>query len=206
MSVCLADSRVNHSGGQPKTFQRPPRPASVPKRPPGGRRLAKPVGRLTGRRTTALDGATTPAFDRAADHSIQEERRRTDKRLARMPDSGAASVEVTLAMPLLGLLLLLIVQFAFWAHATHIAQAAANQGVQTARAYGSTADAGIEDTNAILDQTAGSILVDREVTAFNADTSSTVTVTGKAATVVPGLSMPITVSVTAPRELVPGTP
>jgi Flp pilus assembly protein TadG len=121
-------------------------------------------------------------------------------------DRGSATVEVTLAMPLLGLLLLLIVQFAFWAHATHVAQAAANQGVQSARAYGSTASAGADDTTAILDQTAGSILVNRSVTANNTATTSTVTVTGKAAAVVPGLSLPITVSVTAPREKVPGMP
>jgi Flp pilus assembly protein TadG len=127
-------------------------------------------------------------------------------RTGRRGDRGAATVEVTLAMPLLGLLLLLIVQFAFWAHATHVAQAAANQGVQTARAYGSTAGAGIADTNAILDQMAGSVLVNGSVTANNTATTSTVTVTGKAAAVVPGLSLPITVSVTAPREKVPGMP
>jgi Flp pilus assembly protein TadG len=128
--------------------------------------------------------------------------RRTDTH----DDLGTASVEVTLAMPLLGLLLLLMVQFAVWAHATHIAQAAANQGVQTARAYGSTPAAGADDTNTILDQTAGSILVNRTVNATNTATTSTITVTGRAATVVPGLSLPIHVHVTAPRELIPGTP
>lgn len=121
-------------------------------------------------------------------------------------DHGGASVEVTLAMPLLGLLLLVIVQFTFWAHATHVAQAAANQGVQTARAYGSTANAGVDATTTILDQTAGSILVDRSVTANNTATTSTVTVNGNAAAILPGLSLPVTVTVTAPREKVPGTP
>ena len=121
-------------------------------------------------------------------------------------DSGAASVELALATPLLGLLLLLIVQFAMWAHATHIAQAAANQGVQSARAYGSTPAAGSADANAILDQMAGSILVDQTVTAERTTTTATVTVTGSAAAVLPGLTFPIRVSVTAPRETVPGTP
>jgi Flp pilus assembly protein TadG len=127
-------------------------------------------------------------------------------RTAPRDDRGTASVEVTLAMPLLGLLLLVVVQFAVWAHATHIAQAAANQGVQTSRAYGSTVAVGVEDTNAILDQTAGSILVERTVTANNTATTSTVTVDGEAAAVLPGLSLPIHVSVTAPRERVPGAP
>lgn len=121
-------------------------------------------------------------------------------------DRGSASVELTLAAPLLGFLLLLVVQFAMWAHATHIAQAAANEGVQTARAHGGSAAAGRADTNAILDQMAGSILRDRTVTAGRTATTATVTVDGAAASVLPGLRLPIHVSVTAPREKIPGIP
>jgi Flp pilus assembly protein TadG len=46
-------------------------------------------------------------------------------------DRGAVSVELVLATPLLLLMLLAIVQFALWSHATHIAQAAASQGKVT---------------------------------------------------------------------------
>jgi Flp pilus assembly protein TadG len=121
-------------------------------------------------------------------------------------DRGSASVEVTIAAPLLVLLLLAVVQFAVWAHAMHIAQAAANTGVQTARAHGSTAHGGKQDTATILDQLAGRILTNRTVTAQRTATDATVTVSGTAQAVIPGLALPVRVSVTAPREKVPGTP
>jgi Flp pilus assembly protein TadG len=121
-------------------------------------------------------------------------------------DRGSASVEVTIAAPLLVLLLLVVVQFAVWAHAMHVAQAAANTGVQTARAHGSTANAGKQDTATILDQLAGRILIGRAVTAQRTATDATVTVSGTAQAVIPGLALPVRVSVTAPREKVPGTP
>jgi Flp pilus assembly protein TadG len=119
---------------------------------------------------------------------------------------GSASVELTVAAPLLLLLLMLIVQFAMWAHATHIAQAAANAGVQTARAYGSTADVGKTDASSVLSRLAGTILTHTRVDAERAATTATVTVTGDAVAVVPGLHLPVAVTVTAPRELVPGVP
>ena len=119
---------------------------------------------------------------------------------------GATSVELAVATPLLGLLLLLVAQFALWAHATHIAQAAANAGVQSARAYSSTADAGRTDATTVLDHLAGTVLIDPHVDAERTATTATVSVTGRVVAVVPGLHLPVHVSVTAPRELVPGAP
>ena len=121
-------------------------------------------------------------------------------------ERGAASVELAVATPLLGLLLMLVVQFALSAHATHIAQAAANSGAQTARAYASTADAGRTDASTVVDHLAGTVLSDPRVAATRTATTVTVTVTGQVIAVVPGLHLPVRVSVTAPRELVPGTP
>ena len=121
-------------------------------------------------------------------------------------ERGAASVELVVATPLLGLLLMLVVQFALWAHATHIAQAAANAGVQTARAYTSSADAGRTEATTTLDHLAGTVLSDPGVDVERTATTATVTVTGQAIAVVPGLHLPVRVTVTAPRELVPGAP
>jgi Flp pilus assembly protein TadG len=116
------------------------------------------------------------------------------------PEAGSATVELVIATPLVALLLLLVVQFGVWAHAAHIAQAAANQGLQTARAYRSSAAAGQADTRALLDQSAGSLLSDRTVTVTRTATTVTVTVTGRAAMVVPGLRLPVRVTVTGPVE------
>jgi Flp pilus assembly protein TadG len=119
---------------------------------------------------------------------------------------GSASVEITLAAPLAIFLLLLIVQYAMWAHATHIAQAAANTGVQAARVHGGSQQAGHADTQTVLDQMAGTVLTGTNVTVELTGTDANVTVTGQAMAVIPGISVPVHASVTAPRELIPGTP
>ncbi len=102
----------------------------------------------------------------------------------------------------MGLLLLLIVQFGVWAHATHIAQAAANIGLQSARAYRGSAADGDAAARQILDQSAGSILSSRSVAVTRTATTVTVTITGTATTVVPGMRLPVTVTVTGPVERV----
>jgi TadE-like protein len=127
-------------------------------------------------------------------------------RAAATHERGSVSVELVVATPLLGLLLMVVVQFALWAHATHIAQAAANAGVQAARVYASTPDAGRADATTTLDHLAGTVLTDAHVDAERTATTATVTVTGQVLAVVPGLHLPVRASVTAPRELVPGTP
>ena len=90
-------------------------------------------------------------------------------------DKGAASIELVLAAPVLVLLLMLIVQFAVWAHATHIAQAAANEAAQAARLYRASAGDGYAAGTVLLDQSAGTILADPMVTVSR--TATTVTVT-----------------------------
>jgi hypothetical protein len=111
-------------------------------------------------------------------------------------------VELVIATPLLALLLLLVVQFGVWAHAQHIAQAAANEALQVARAYHSSAAAGDAQAGELLDQAGGSILTDRSVSVTRTATTVMVTITGRAATVVPGLRAPVRISVTGPVERV----
>jgi hypothetical protein len=93
-----------------------------------------------------------------------------------------------------------------WAHATHIAQAAANTGVQAARVYGGSTSAGQQDTQAVLDQMAGHILTGTTVAVEVTGTRATVTVTGTAMAVLPGIAVPVHATVTAPREVVQGIP
>ena len=119
---------------------------------------------------------------------------------------GSATVEITIAAPLAIFLLLLVVQYAMWAHATHIAQAAANTGVQAARAHGGSTTDGHADTHAMLDQLAGAVLTGTSVTVDITPTEATVTVTGTAMSVLPGIQLPVRATVTAPREQIPGTP
>jgi hypothetical protein len=84
-----------------------------------------------------------------------------------------------------------------------MARAAANEGLQTARAYGSTADAAKADTATILASLSGNTLKDPQVSASRSATTANVTVTGRATSLIPGLSLPVTITVTAPVERVP---
>lgn len=122
---------------------------------------------------------------------------------ARSRDRGSATVELMLAVVLFGLLLMAAVQFALWQHASHMARASANQGLQTARAYGSSATAGQADTTQLLNSLGGNVLHDTTVTVTRSQTTATVTVRGHATGVFPGLSVPVVVTVTAPVERVP---
>jgi Flp pilus assembly protein TadG len=124
----------------------------------------------------------------------------------RPDDAGTITVELAIATPLVGLLLLAIAQFALWAHAVHIAQAAANTGVQTARAYRGDTAAATADTRTVLDQTAGTVLPERHITITRTAATATATIDGTAATVLPGITPAVHVTVTAPRETTGGTP
>ncbi|GAA0447869.1 hypothetical protein Aca07nite_73500 [Actinoplanes capillaceus] len=118
-------------------------------------------------------------------------------------DAGAVSVELAVAVPVFGLLAMAGVQFAIWQHANHMAQAAANEGVQIARAYGSSAAAGKSDTEALLRDLSGGALSSTAVSASRTAATATITISGRASAVIPGLTFPVRVTVTAPVERVP---
>lgn len=115
-------------------------------------------------------------------------------------DRGAVSAELVIATPLLLLMLLAIVQFALWSHATHIAQAAASQGLAAARAQGGTAAAGSASAQQVLDQLARGPLTGSIVNADRTATSASVRISGTAASVVPFLSLPVHAETAGPVE------
>ena len=123
----------------------------------------------------------------------------------RLPsDRGSASAEFAIAAVLFGLLLFAGVQFAMWAHATHMAQAAANSGVQTTRVLGGSAEAGNAQAATMLAQLSGNVLHDPQITATRTTTTATVRITGKATSILPLLpDLPVSVTVTAPCEQLP---
>jgi Flp pilus assembly protein TadG len=124
-------------------------------------------------------------------------------------DRGAGSAELVVATPLLMLLILLVIQFGIWAHATHVAQATAEEALAAARVQGGTgAAAGQNRASQVLGQIGGAILISPHVTVTRTATTVTVTITAMAERVVPlpGLALPVTVTVTGPVErFVPAT-
>jgi Flp pilus assembly protein TadG len=113
---------------------------------------------------------------------------------------GTASAELVIAAPVLLLMLLLIVQFALWSHATHIAQSAAARALDTARVQDGSADAGTASAQRILDQLAKGPLRDSIIHTDRTATTVTVQIRGTASAVVPFLRLPVHAEAAGPVE------
>jgi Flp pilus assembly protein TadG len=123
-------------------------------------------------------------------------------------DRGAGAVEIVIAVPLLMLLILLIIQFAIWEHAESIAQATAEEALAAARVQGGTTADGQQRAAQVITQIGSSVLNGPQVSVTMTATDVTVRVTGTAEQVlpVPGLTFPVTATVTGPVEqFVPAT-
>ncbi|MFD2418994.1 TadE/TadG family type IV pilus assembly protein [Amycolatopsis pigmentata] len=115
-------------------------------------------------------------------------------------DRGSVTAELVIATPLLLLMLLAIVQFALWSHATHIAQAAASQGLSVVRAQNGSADEGRVDAQRMLDQLARGPLADINVSAGRTATSASIRIIGNATSVIPFLRLPVRAEAAGPVE------
>jgi Flp pilus assembly protein TadG len=115
-------------------------------------------------------------------------RRRAD--VPARDDEGASPVE--LAIVALGMIVLTfaVVQVGLVFYARSVAHAAATQAVNAARGYGASDEAGRVKARAFLDQ-AGTGLRDQVVTITRVGNDITVTVSGSAVSVLPGLSFGI---------------
>lgn len=122
-------------------------------------------------------------------------------------DRGSVSAELVLATPLLLLLLLAIVQFATWSHATHIAQAAASQGLSVLRSQSGTPTGCAAAARALLDQLARGPLTGADVDCVRDAATGTVRVDGAASPVIPLVDLPVRGDATGPVErFVPDLP
>jgi Flp pilus assembly protein TadG len=131
-------------------------------------------------------------------------RRRLRQRLR--GDRGAGAAEVVIAVPLLMLLILAIIQFAVWAHASSVAQATAEEALAAARVQGSNTAAGQQRAQQVLGQIGGAILVAPQISVTRTADSATVQITATAERVIPFFTMPVRVTVTGPVErFVPDT-
>lgn len=117
-------------------------------------------------------------------------------------EQGTVSVELAIAVPVLLLMLLAIVQFAVWSHASHIAQSAASHGLATARVEGGSTGAGHQATAELLDQLGGGPLRDTAVTVHRDSATATVRVSGTAEAVIPFLTLPVSAEATGVVEQV----
>jgi len=104
------------------------------------------------------------------------------------------------ATPLLLLLIMSVVQFAIWEHATHVADAVAQQGLSVGRLQGETAAAGQTEAQNVLDELGSGVLVNSHVTANKTAATTTIVVTGRAESIVGLFSLPVKATATGPTE------
>lgn len=115
-------------------------------------------------------------------------------------DRGSVSAELVIATPLLLLLLLIIVQFALWSHATHIAQAAAAQGLAAARVQDATAAQGSVAARQVLDQLGRGPLTNTRIDAARSADAVSIRVRGDTSAVIPFLRLPVHAEAAGPVE------
>lgn len=139
----------------------------------------------------------------AARHAVPTRPERcpgTRRRVACRQQSGSVSAELVIVTPLLMLLVLLVVQFALWQHAQHIAEAAAQRGAQTARVQGGTDAQGQTIAETATSQLGANLLVNPSVSVSRAGGVVRVEISGTAEAVVPFLSLPVRAVVNGPVE------
>ena len=115
-------------------------------------------------------------------------------------EAGTASTELVVVMPLLLLLVLVSVHIGLWFHARHIVNAAAQEGARAARAAGATDIDGYDRAQQMLDELGSDAIADPTVTVSRNTRTVTVTVTGEATPVIPGLAIAVQASSTSPLE------
>ena len=115
-------------------------------------------------------------------------------------DEGAVSAELVIASPLLLLLILGVIQFALWQHAEHVASAVAQQGLSVARLQGESAGAGKSEAQSVLDQIGPSLLSASAISATRTNQTTTVTVHGRAESILGIFSLPVTATASGPTE------
>lgn len=119
----------------------------------------------------------------------------------RLPnDRGSASAQVVIMLPVTFLAFFLVVQFAMWSHATHIAQAAASHGLAAVRAHGGSPADGTASARNVLADLGGGPLRDTNVDCERGSETALVRISGTAKQVVPFLSLPVHAEAAGPVE------
>jgi Flp pilus assembly protein TadG len=109
-------------------------------------------------------------------------------------------IEAVLVIPVIMVILLAVVQFALWSHASQVAQLAASEGDRAARSSGGGTATGISRAQSVL-QGAGSDLESSSATAAMLPGEEVrLTVVGRALSILPGLSLPVSATVIGPVQ------
>lgn len=102
---------------------------------------------------------------------------------------GDATVEAVLVTPVLLFLIMLVIQFGLWYHASHVAEAAAQEGASAARVEAATADDGRMRAQQFMTSAAPELVNGVTVTATRDGEVARVEVDGTIHSLIPGLTL-----------------
>lgn len=117
---------------------------------------------------------------------------------ARRDDAGYA--ELTLAFPLMLLLLGLVVQVALYAYASHTTQSIAHHGLAATRPLEATEAQGHAQAQAVAEQMSGELLHEVDIEVERTETTATIQVSATVGSLIPGTRWPVAHTVSAPVE------
>lgn len=115
-------------------------------------------------------------------------------------ESGESMVQTVILAPALFLLIMGVIQVALIAHAQNVAEAAAQEGAAAAREFNATEADGRAKAASALAALGPRMLTGRRVVVDRTATTVTVTVTGRALTLVPGFGRTIVETSSGPVE------
>lgn len=121
---------------------------------------------------------------------------------AKLREDRGDALQVAVLVPVLMFAVFAIFQGAFWYHAKGIALAAAEQGARASSAqHGSSSDGQRSATSVISEAGGSKTLIDATVNSNRSTTRSTVTVTGRSISLLPGIpGMTVTQTASFPVE------
>jgi Flp pilus assembly protein TadG len=114
--------------------------------------------------------------------------KRRSRRLPRerkREEGGLVTVEWVIVFPVMFFVILVILQFGLWIHASHVASAAAQEGARAARAEDGSAEAGSDRARAFIRGTGAQVLLGPRVDVSRGSDVATVKVSGQAVSIVP---------------------
>jgi Flp pilus assembly protein TadG len=115
-------------------------------------------------------------------------------------ERGDAAIEAVLAVPVLLLMIVIVIQFGLWYHASHTLKAAAEEGVRTARVEGGSAAEGQVRAAQFMANAAPTLVEDVRVTATRDGENARVEVRGSVHALVQGLNLSVHAEAQSPVE------
>jgi len=115
-------------------------------------------------------------------------------------ERGDETVEAVLITPVLMFLIMVVIQFGLWYHASHVAEAAAQQGASAARVASATANDGRTSALQFMTAAAPALVDDVSVTATRDANVTRVDVEGTIHSLIPGLTLHVHGEAQSPVE------